>query len=248
MYLSNAALTIGDPPPFPATVREREGSTERVSSPEENFAGNGHRYGGESWRDCDGRDEVMVVDSERSIKRVWRRGGLSTIFWVYVFVNDTGDVYSHEKIDLDLFFFPCFDFITGTSKSSASCFSVSWVYSKVWLFLHVLFQVRLGNSVQMIGFWLDRLYNTEPEILLWSGFCGSMLFNSKFVFLHVFLVRLWVVRFVQLIRFKWFSFWLVQFTQNFTKFNRKFWFGSVWYLVSKVFENSIKFILIFGYG
>ena len=33
---------------------------------------------------------------------------------VCVFVNDTGDVYSHEKIDLDFFFLCCFDFITGT--------------------------------------------------------------------------------------------------------------------------------------
>lgn len=74
MYLSNAALTIGDPPPFPATVREREGSTERVSSPEVNSAGKGHRYGGESWLAVTGEeDEVMVMDNERSIRRRRRR-------------------------------------------------------------------------------------------------------------------------------------------------------------------------------
>lgn len=30
IYLSNAALIIGDPPPFPATIRVTAGSTERV--------------------------------------------------------------------------------------------------------------------------------------------------------------------------------------------------------------------------
>lgn len=32
---------------------------------------------------------------------------------VCVFVNDIGDVYLYEKIDLDFFFLCCFDFIIG---------------------------------------------------------------------------------------------------------------------------------------